>query len=407
MPMKSPSKFVGVAVATCVLCATTPALAGFQWTPPAAPLEIIEAPAPVTAPAATIIEGKATDSPEIVSPVVIEGTAPVNASAPVVSPKPELQPVAIAPEATEAPQQIAVAPPSAAPTPLVRPPAPALVTPAKSEPAVVRGFANRVPLTVALRQLLPSAYSFSIDEDVDMGVLVSFKGGKPWHDTLIAALQPVGLTSHDQGQMVVISRMEATPAKEEVPVAAETANPIVFDNVPASVDADAKPVEIASAAPVMVEPPVPVIPPAPTFTPHVSAPVAAAPAPVASAPVVVTPAVAPVVMPEATPTLIAAASAKTEAVKIVEMWTADRGDSLRKVLTNWSKRVNVELEWLAEYDYPLQASVNLTGSYEDAVRNLLSGFEGARPQPVGQLHANTGAGQKVLVVRARGNTNKD
>jgi type IV pili sensor histidine kinase/response regulator len=88
-------------------------------------------------------------------------------------------------------------------------------------------------------------------------------------------------------------------------------------------------------------------------------------------------------------------------------WTAERGDSLRKVLTSWSKRSRVEVEWLAEYDYPLQASVNFVGTYEAAVRALLVGFEEAHPQPVAQLHTNPSMGQRVLVVRARGNSNKD
>ena len=462
MTMKSSSKFASVAITACVLC-TTPAWAGFQWTPPAAPLEIIEAPAapaPTAAPSVsaptTVIEGKAQDNSDIGTPIVIEGTvvapaAPVPApkvapiaiapqaepaavSAPVqITPKPELQ--ATAPAADVEPQEIAVAPPAAAES-VAPPPAPAAEGVAKlAAPSVVRGFANRVPLTVALRQLLPAAYSFSVDQDVDMGVLVSFKGGKPWRETLTSSLQAVGLVPHEQAQMVVISRIvdASTPAAvaSTVPPAIVTpaanqatdANPVVFDNVPAP--STTKPLEIATSANVepeapaaVVMPAIPVVPPADTKV-AVKAEVAPAPvapahparvAPVSSLPAPV-PAPAPVpsapIAAEAEGTLVMSSSVASEPVKVAEMWTADRGDSLRKVLTSWSHRAHVELEWLAEYDYPLQASVNLTGSYEDAVRNLLTGFEGAQPQPVAQLHANAGAGQKVLVVRARGNTNKD
>ena len=74
-----------------------------------------------------------------------------------------------------------------------------------SSPDVVRGFANQVPLSVALRQILPPGYGFSMDPDVDMGTLVSFHGGKPWRETLADALAPSGLVLHEQGQMVAIA----------------------------------------------------------------------------------------------------------------------------------------------------------------------------------------------------------
>ena len=81
-----------------------------------------------------------------------------------------------------------------------------------------------------------------------------------------------------------------------------------------------------------------------------------------------------------------------------------RGDTLHKVLSDWCQHSNVELQWQAEYDYPVEASAHFEGKFEDAVRGLLAGFDGARPQPVAELHANRGAGQRVLVVQARGNS---
>jgi len=88
---------------------------------------------------------------------------------------------------------------------------------------------------------------------------------------------------------------------------------------------------------------------------------------------------------------------------VVQSWEADRGDSLRRVLERWARSAAVEFNWMAEYDYPLQASVHFTGTFEDAVRNLLVGFENAHPQPVAELHSNSRAGQTVLVVATRGN----
>jgi hypothetical protein len=136
-----------------------------------------------------------------------------------------------------------------------------------------------------------------------------------------------------------------------------------------------------------------------------------APAPMAMAP---GPVVAPLPAPQAimpAPAMAlsvpAPAMTVTTPASVSESWTADRGDMLRKVLEIWCRRSNVEFDWLSEYDYPLEASVAYSGTFESAVRNLLTGFENAHPQPVAELHSNAGLGQMVLVIQARGNTNTD
>lgn len=91
----------------------------------------------------------------------------------------------------------------------------------------------------------------------------------------------------------------------------------------------------------------------------------------------------------------------------VSTWAAMRGETLHKVLEKWGHQAGVEIDWLAEYDYPLQASVAFNGTFEDAVRSLLSGFEQAHPQPIAALHANPSAGQMILVIETRGNSYTD
>jgi len=195
-----------------------------------------------------------------------------------------------------------------------------------------------VPLALALRQLLPSGYSFSIDPSVDMDTLVSYKGGKPWGETLKSMLAAVGLVDHEQGLVVTVSRAEKTTPPSE-----------------------------ASKAP--------------------------APQPVLSAKV-----------PETAKALAAPAEVPVIDVSPVGGWSAERGDTLRKVLTVWCGRAGIELKWLAEYDYPIEASAHFNSSFEEAVRDLLAGFDNAQPQPIGELHANSRAGQKVLVIQTRGNS---
>ncbi|MBV8061694.1 MAG: TcpQ domain-containing protein, partial [Alphaproteobacteria bacterium] len=73
----------------------------------------------------------------------------------------------------------------------------------------------------------------------------------------------------------------------------------------------------------------------------------------------------------------------------------------------WCGRVHVEFNWMAEYDYPLEASFGFNGTFEEAVRDLLTGFEAAHPQPVAELHTNPAIGQMVMIVQTRGNTDSD
>lgn len=318
MPHRPLLTFTFVAFTLGLFLVPSPAKAGFQWVSP--PQPVITSPAPQASPApalqpqpwtseAPVIEspqaqvlGPAVAGPEVISPVIIEGR------------------------------------PTASTT---------VVAPAPTVPAgnLVRGFAKQVPLAVALRQLLPPGYGFSIDPDVDLGILVSFQGGKPWRDTLQEALEPAGLLMREQGQMVNIGRVSgseaATATAETVPT--RTVNEQILK-----------------------------MPGGQTATPVVAQ--------------------APVARPSRA---------------VVESWTAERGDSLRKVLETWCRHGGVELSWLNEYDYPLQASINFSGTFDEAVRSLLTGFEQATPQPVAELHTNQKLGQSVLVVQGRGNSYSD
>lgn len=282
--------------------------------------------------------------------------------------------------------------PASAPAPLpslgVAPVSPVIVE--GHGDVTVSGFANNVPLSVALRQVLPADVGFSVNQDVNLGALVSWKGGGTWRDTLKNMLQPVGLVAKEHDKMVTVAKSGGSAYGSDVsaPVAAAPT---------ATVDSTASPLpkpslqqpqtQLASISP----PPAP-MPPAPTpvFVPEHTLKLPASMEPVAGGASIASPVAA-------TPTQEASA----------EIWKAVRGDMLHKVLEDWSRHAEVELIWQNEYDYPLQASVNMTGSYEDAVRNLLNGFQEAQPQPVAALHDSGPSGQKALVVQVRGNNYND
>jgi Toxin co-regulated pilus biosynthesis protein Q len=253
---------------------------------------------------------------DIVSPTVIE--APV-ASAPV------------------------IAAPVTAPTPVntMEIPASAGVITDNAMPAgdVLQGFGTNVPLAVAVKQVLPKDYTSVIDPSLDMGKIVSWKGGKSWRDVMQDLAIANQLMLREEGQMVYISGGNTGNTINVAPVTAAS--------VPAmEIPVTAVPAMVEETAPAMMD-----------MAPSSSMPMA---------------------------------------------WMADRGQNLREVLQNWSQKAGVDLAWQNEYDFPLQASFEMNGSFEEAVRNLLSGFESARPQPIGRLHKNA-ASKSVLVIETRGN----
>lgn len=85
----------------------------------------------------------------------------------------------------------------------------------------------------------------------------------------------------------------------------------------------------------------------------------------------------------------------------VRTWRAVRGDSLKTVLSDWAQDAGVELYWSSEFDYPLDSSVRLKGTFEEAVQNILTGLRDARPRPIGRLHPNEPEGPAVLVIETQ------
>lgn len=405
--MRAALSFGSVSVILGALAVTSPAQAGFQWVAPGtadqapvmAPMPQAVQPAPLPAP---VMPKQALPpsalEPQMPMPQVIEAPAKMEPKKVAPAPAPEivLEEQALLPSKAAEP----------APLPILEPKGDLLAVPAVApEPVkapaetVVRGFADRVPLSVALRQVLPQEVGFSVAQDVSLGTIVSWKGGKPWREVVQAMLAPEGLAMKEDGMLVQVVRAKdmasggistssyLTPpagAQEAVPSAApvpamKAASPSLDEKKPVSL--------FDGPAAGGKESAVRAVSPAPTMgylaPPPGSVPVAAEK--LSSAPV----------------------SLIGRDTQTVDAWTANKGDTLHKVLEDWCRRANVELSWQAEYDYPLQASVSLTGSFEEVLRSLLQGFENARPQPIGHLHNNQLAGQSVLVIRTRGNNYSD
>lgn len=105
----------------------------------------------------------------------------------------EVSPIGAAASVTAAPPVMAVQQPR---------PAPVMSSATGFEEAV--GFGKELPLALALSQVVPSDYSFSFGQNVNVGSTVSWQGGKSWDSVLQEMLAPVGMKAVISGKQVVI-----------------------------------------------------------------------------------------------------------------------------------------------------------------------------------------------------------
>lgn len=251
------------------------------------------------------------------------------------------------------------------------------------------GFGKNLPLVTALRQVVPADYTYIVDDSIPMSATVSWDGGRPWNEVLNDMVTPLNLQTRISGNRVSIMQdapqmpmANAAPA----PIAQAAAQPVTPVAQPiawAPAQTTVQEVEpVASWEQVPAAPQPTVYQPAPQqYTPPIVQEVAVQPQPKVQ---FTAPPPAPVSQ------LVPAVTRGT--------WVANKGDSLRNVLDEWANQAGADMFWSSDYDYPLAGAVNVSGSFEEAVQNLLRGFEQARPKPIARLHPNLPHGPAVLVV---------
>jgi hypothetical protein len=67
------------------------------------------------------------------------------------------------------------------------------------------GFGDRVPLTFAVRQIVPAHFLVAYADAVHKDAPVDWKGGEPWRATLADAVRPLGLVVIVSGPKVTIA----------------------------------------------------------------------------------------------------------------------------------------------------------------------------------------------------------
>ncbi|MGE0109132.1 MAG: TcpQ domain-containing protein [Bdellovibrionales bacterium] len=261
---------------------------------------------------------------------------------------------------------------------------------AASNDDLVLGFADSVPLPVALQQIVPKDTRVSIASDVPRNKLVSWQGGDTWRRVLQDMLVNAGLEMQESAGVVHVaaianSQTSLSFLKEPYPVPVEGTIPLSGGVEKAADVQMAAPRVDVSAGPISLT----------------SSSESGLSSRVDSARRSQMEGVSEVntIMPSMAPVALTSPVGGV----VANEWVAQKGRMLREVLETWAEQANVDLSWQAEYDYPIQATLVSFGSFEKAVRQLLVGFQGAEPQPYGNLYRNEKIGQMVLVVRVRGN----
>jgi hypothetical protein len=92
-------------------------------------------------------------------------------------------------------------PPASHPKPKRRP----LKTHVSPPTPALSGFGDRVPLTFAVRQIVPAHFQVAYADAVHKDAPVDWNGGEPWRATLADAVRPLGLIVTVSGPKVTIA----------------------------------------------------------------------------------------------------------------------------------------------------------------------------------------------------------
>lgn len=319
-------------------------------------------------------------------------------------------------------QEVESAPLALAPPPMNRPmpapPAPAMRdAEMMHENSAVSGFGNDLPLAIALQQVAPAGHRFSFAPGVNPGQSVSWQGGKGWQDVMHDMLQARALDYRVTNGVITVVPGKSFPPlplnaptqqrswndrfvdanmEEKVPsfaAASLTENAkekedVGFEERRAMLEEDIRRHEQETSSakkPTNEDEPI-------EWTKGGLKDEELEPLPLSRD-------VAPA-LPDMMPEPIAQTRAPMTTPSQVEAsWVASKGRSLRSILEDWSRKENVDLYWSIDYDYMMQDEAAYSGSYEEAVSDLLNRFSSLRPQPYGQLHKK-GSDSRVLVVNS-------
>lgn len=347
------NRFTTSALFLALMGLTLPAQAGFEWIPPTeAPQRPVMAQ-PLASDGMVPLPDKPVTQMQTTTTVTAAPAAPAPQGEVVVRQRVENTSPSIAwNDSQAAPMPVAM---TASNAPRDLTPQPVIGATASSSSDKVDGFGRDVPLTVATRQMVPQDYVVQYGQGVDPNTTVTWTGGRSWKEALSDALAE--------------------------------------KNMKATIIADSVMIEpVAPQQQLRAEPLATIVEPAPAMPPVTEVTVTNTTTTTSSS-------VSMDGMPS--PMMQNVAYTPAPSMPTPQVWVAPRASTLRQVLADWSREAGVQLQWSAQYDYPLMSDVQLTGTFEAAVETLLSGLVDAQPRPVARLHPNAPNGPAILVVETR------
>ncbi len=81
-------------------------------------------------------------------------------------------------------------------------------------------------------------------------------------------------------------------------------------------------------------------------------------------------------------------------------WQVNQGENLRVALEEWSERAGVELHWQANQSFSVRQNIASDGSYEEALRSILTQFTNDSVRPLAQLNNDPTTGRRILIVQS-------
>lgn len=370
MKMKMKISLGFVLLASIAFAPAHNAMAGFQFTAPVQQQSNQLTPVPGIAPQMPAVPAVKVQSSPVMMPTVKQQ-----------QPRPAIQPT----------------------QPILRPTQPTIApAPVKAQPTMASqndlavGFGKDLPISTAMKQVVPDGYTYLIDDGITGGKTVSWNGGKPWPQVLNDMVQPLGLTASVDGKIVRITNpsMGATTIAQPQVQLSTQVEPVRLASAPQFNNSNVMFDTLQSDAGY-----------APQTSPR-RAPLMQAPRP----PKQVNNAPQNIIGSQPREETMVLSSTEPEAIAELEksvipevtqgQWMAQSGGSLKTVLESWSNLEGVDLFWSADYDYNLIGDVNISGNFEEAVEELLKGFSDAKPKPTGRLHPNLPHGPAVLVIEA-------
>ncbi len=207
-----------------------------------------------------------------------------------------------------------------------------------------QGFASNLPVGVVARQIVPPEVTVEIDPAV-RNRKTSWKGGKPWRESLADALRPIDLEARlVAGVVSIVPAGQPGPAQAGKPLDLKRGGP------PATAGAAGGPVAKADGKPVDQ-------------------------GPAAEKP-------------------MEAISAAAIPVTAMQLWQVEPRVTLRALLEEWAAKAGWSVAWQSEYDFRIEAKASFAGTFQEASSQLIRSFGQSTPR----IKATYWSGNKVVVV---------